>query len=1189
MSVPTPVTGPPDEGGTADRIAGLQSAADRGSDGSAPTVVDATHGESVHLPGANQPLHADFTRVGHDLHLELPNGETVVVVGFFSGGPGNLPTLWLEGGGRILGETAARLAGPETPARLAQDDGTATDAATGPAPVGAVDAVKGTATVIRADGTEEAIEPGTPIYENDTVVTTGDSALGVLFADNSTMSMGGNARIIIDEMVYDAATNTGSQVFDAVQGSFVFATGEIGHENPEDVQVRTPVATIGIRGTKYGVNVGADDGETTVTLFEGSVSVSNDGGETILDAAGQTTRVSSFTEPPSPRTTLDPQEQADLFGDAIAFSPNPPSSGRSGPGNNDPTDGDRSDLGPEGIEQLADQFAGLDTASGPDGAITDVTQSSAFLSLLDSPFESAASPSGALGDGLGGETGDDGLGGFDGPDGGVLGDDDGASGDDGTSIGGAGSDALTIGFSGTDSFLFNPANPFTASVTGSTAPGVVDRFTLDTTGFDADTTWNVGQTGDGDVVVTEAGGTEVTLDEVEELGFALGGGDDTVTVGDLSNTDIIQDTVFLRGGAGNDVLDASGTDKTVVAAAGTGADTVIGGGGDDALSVVLDPEAGADTVIGGAGDDTLAVSLPVSAAALSSLDPATIEALVALADFVEGGHAATESRSFEALNLTVEGVESLTLYDSAGQAVPTDSVRNLDRVITGDETDETLTGGAGDDRIDGKAGDDIVSAGGGDDEIASNAGADRIDAGPGDDIVTLVYPDAAAETVHGGAGEDRLILEIDPAMTGIDAALADVAAAIKAAKTDPAAAQTVESLGLTFDGFEAVDLFVDDVLQQAAPTVAAAGSGSSAAPDALAEGVTVASAVTIDDADSPTLTQATVTLPAPAAGDSLAVDADSLAQSGLSAALSEGADGAVVLTLSGEAPLAVYQDALAAVRLVNAEPVPTSGARTVEIAVTDDDGITSEAASLSLTVAPPATLSEEPAANSDSALFLQAADADGVVASAVSRAPETEERTGRIDSSNFDEPGLGFAVGARVIQSDGTLSDAAVENVSVGHSNRGSAFGVKGLPEGRRRRPDRLRGRPQPVGRARDRLRPRDRRRHGRDLESVCRRRRGRVAARRALPAAPFGRRGGRRAGPLDGVPRRGPGGRGRLPGTAARQYRRHRDRAARRCRRRSSGLLGDALCRRPRGDGRQFRLLDLGHRLPLHGNAGWR
>ncbi|NIR37150.1 MAG: hypothetical protein GWN07_14560, partial [Actinobacteria bacterium] len=77
----------------------------------------------MHLPGANQPLHADFTRVGHDLHLELPNGETVVVVGFFSGGPGNLPTLWLEGGGRILGETAARLAGPETPARLAQDDG----------------------------------------------------------------------------------------------------------------------------------------------------------------------------------------------------------------------------------------------------------------------------------------------------------------------------------------------------------------------------------------------------------------------------------------------------------------------------------------------------------------------------------------------------------------------------------------------------------------------------------------------------------------------------------------------------------------------------------------------------------------------------------------------------------------------------------------------------------------------------------------------------------------------------------------------------------------------------------------------------------------------------------------------------------------------------------------------------------
>ncbi|MEQ8603642.1 MAG: tandem-95 repeat protein [Marivibrio sp.] len=60
---------------------------------------------------------------------------------------------------------------------------------------------------------------------------------------------------------------------------------------------------------------------------------------------------------------------------------------------------------------------------------------------------------------------------------------------------------------------------------------------------------------------------------------------------------------------------------------------------------------------------------------------------------------------------------------------------------------------------------------------------------------------------------------------------------------------------------------------------------------------------------------------------------------------------------------------------------------------------------------------------------------------------EGEVQTGQITAANYDAADSGFTVSARVINSDGTLSDAATSNVSVGGSNDGQAIGVKGTPE----------------------------------------------------------------------------------------------------------------------------------------------
>jgi len=636
------------------------------------------------LPQGNEALKGDFARDGFDLHIELPSGDTIVVVDFYAGGPDALPTLTTETGARLLGETAAKLAGPETGGQVAQSGGVVSDAALGE-PIGSVDAMKGTASVIRADGTQEPLEAGSQIYENDTIITGADSALGVLFVDDSTMSMGGEARLVVDQMVYDDSTQSGNQLFDVVQGAFVFASGHIGKANPEDVEVRTPVATIGIRGTKYGVDVGAEGGETAVTLFEGAAVVRNAGGEQVLSSVGHTTRVTDYETAPSEIEMMDPLEQARVFGEAIAYSPTQPSLEESGDGNKDPTgDGDQALLDEADLEKLAEQLNDLETAAGPSGAISAITKSAAFLRLMTNLLEGE----GALTSGtLAGVNDNDGASPFD--LGGGLGEGSGAldpSPEPTTpqppETGASGPDPLPSGsINGSYSYNFNPTQPIVGSISGGTG---VDLFTINMASSAVPTGWTVSQNSDGQVVITEQNGTVITMDEVEELGLDLGSGADSVDVGALDGTDIINETVYIDGGAGDDTITATDLDKRLVAEGGEGDDVITGGayaGGDETSQYsgdYLSGGAGDDVIIGGAGDDEIlggagddviryavgdgadvidggagSDTLEITYTEADLADPAILADLKALAAGQQG--------PFEALGLTVSNLEAVTL------------------------------------------------------------------------------------------------------------------------------------------------------------------------------------------------------------------------------------------------------------------------------------------------------------------------------------------------------------------------------------------------------------------------------------------------------------------------------------------------------------------------------------------------
>lgn len=311
----------------------------------APDHVIAAGPGAVVLPYGDLLLQADYLRVGHDLQLTSPDGTSVLVTGYFSAE--HPPDLFTLAGARIKADLAAKLAGPQAPGQTAQAGPSTLDE-----PIGSIEAIDGIVIAVRADGVRVVLSDGDPVYQGDTLISEAGGAAGIVFADQSTMSMGGNARIVLDEMVYDAGSGSGSQFFNVVQGAFVFTSGAIGRQDPDNVTVQTPVATIGIRGTKYGVDVDAADGATSVTVFEGAVVVSNSAGTVLLSSIGESSLISSLSVSPSPPFLMPADVQERTYGEAIRAHP-PPQRIRA-------PDGDEAS-----IDDLAEELAAIATAAGP--------------------------------------------------------------------------------------------------------------------------------------------------------------------------------------------------------------------------------------------------------------------------------------------------------------------------------------------------------------------------------------------------------------------------------------------------------------------------------------------------------------------------------------------------------------------------------------------------------------------------------------------------------------------------------------------------------------------------------------------------------------------------------------------------------------------------------------------------------
>jgi hypothetical protein len=166
--------------------------------------------------------------------------------------------------------------------------------------IGSVTRIQGLASRT-AVGATTSLAVNTPVFLQD-IVRTGETArLEITFNDATQLTLGEKAELALDKFVFNPAARQGSVDF-AVRGAFRFLSGQVSKLASSQVNVRTPVATIGIRGTDFWGGP-IDDQILGVFLVEGAVSVSNAAGAQILSQPGEGTNVPAAGAPPGPVTT----------------------------------------------------------------------------------------------------------------------------------------------------------------------------------------------------------------------------------------------------------------------------------------------------------------------------------------------------------------------------------------------------------------------------------------------------------------------------------------------------------------------------------------------------------------------------------------------------------------------------------------------------------------------------------------------------------------------------------------------------------------------------------------------------------------------------------------------------------------------------------------------------------------------
>ena len=168
--------------------------------------------------------------------------------------------------------------------------------------IGKVTQNRGTSEVVK-NSSRVPTRPQLPIAKLDRVQT-GNGRVEITFIDDSTVKVTEHSKLVIDDFVYSGKPSTSRMALKFAAGTARFATGQSGKMNKGNINLRTPTATIAVRGTDFAATVD-DFGKSLIMLLPepdgsvGEITVANAAGFVILTKAFQATIVSTADSRPS--------------------------------------------------------------------------------------------------------------------------------------------------------------------------------------------------------------------------------------------------------------------------------------------------------------------------------------------------------------------------------------------------------------------------------------------------------------------------------------------------------------------------------------------------------------------------------------------------------------------------------------------------------------------------------------------------------------------------------------------------------------------------------------------------------------------------------------------------------------------------------------------------------------------------
>lgn len=171
--------------------------------------------------------------------------------------------------------------------------------------VGTVVEVVGQVTGTPPGGAPAPLAQGDPVVLDMKIATGADSFASLTLDPEGSLQLGANAEVTIDRAEIDAATGASSSALSVLIGKIRLALSSLFRGS---VEVDTPTATIGVKGTILAIDV-ADPNAVTVWLEEGEADVTSKAGGTVTVRAGYFTTVRRGAPPTDP-APFDPASGA---------------------------------------------------------------------------------------------------------------------------------------------------------------------------------------------------------------------------------------------------------------------------------------------------------------------------------------------------------------------------------------------------------------------------------------------------------------------------------------------------------------------------------------------------------------------------------------------------------------------------------------------------------------------------------------------------------------------------------------------------------------------------------------------------------------------------------------------------------------------------------------------------------------